>query len=65
MKRPPTLKKGDQIGLVAPARKIVKSEIANAISIIERQGFRVKYTDELFAEYHQFAGNDVIKSNLF
>jgi muramoyltetrapeptide carboxypeptidase len=58
VERPPLLKKGDTIGLVAPARKIVINEIAEAISTIKKHGFKVKYSDELFAEWHQFAGSD-------
>lgn len=65
MKRPPSLKKGDIIGLVAPARKINLLEINEAISFIEKQGFNVKYTDELFAEYHQFAGGDETRTAYF
>ncbi len=65
MKRPLAIKKGDQIGLVAPARKIRKQEILDAISIIEGNGYVVGYTDELFADYHQFAGNDNIRTNYF
>jgi len=65
VKRPAAIKKGDQIGLFAPARKIQKDEILGAIKIIENQGYVVGYTDELFADYHQFAGNDDLRANYF
>lgn len=62
MKRPPSLNTGDRIGLVAPARKIQKNEILNAISIFENRGFEVVYSEELFAEQNQFAGTDRVRA---
>lgn len=58
MKRPPSLKKGDTIGMVAPARKITFREIEKAISLIKSVGFQVVFHDELFAVQNQYAGND-------
>jgi muramoyltetrapeptide carboxypeptidase len=55
---PPFLKKGDKIGIVASARKINREEITYSLDIINKHGFESVFTDSLFAEYNQFAGND-------
>lgn len=65
MKRPHTLKRGDKIGLVAPARKMTENELSYAISIINDQGFEVKYTDALFSVDNQFAGDDETRAAYF
>lgn len=65
MKRSPSLRKGDKIGLVAPARKINKDEITDAIRIIEKQGFAVEYNEKLFSAFNQFAGDDQVRTEYF
>ncbi len=55
---PPYLKRGDKIGIVAPARKISPSDIATAIEWFEKQGWEVMYNDNLFDEYYQLSGTD-------
>jgi len=55
---PPFLKKGDAVGLVAPARKIGEPELAEAVEIIEKKGFMVMKSPHLFASENQFAGTD-------
>mgnify|MGYP001815319093 CR=1 FL=1 len=62
MLKPPSLIKGDKIGLVAPARKIKLNEIFKAINMIERQGFAPVYDEELFAVENQFAGDDQLRA---
>ncbi len=52
---PPSLKKGDTIGLVAPARKISEQELK---AIIENRGYKVMKGKYLFASENQFAGSD-------
>ena len=64
MKTPQYLKKGSKIALVAPARKIGREEIAAAVKWIEENGFVAVYDDRLFAEYHQFAGDDDFRANV-
>lgn len=54
--QPPYLKKGDKIGIVAPARKISESEIKPAVEILESWGLQVVLSKNLFNSYHQFAG---------
>ncbi len=63
MIKPPSLIKGDKIGLVAPARKIKPEEVEKAIHIIESQGFIPVYKNDLFATDNQFAGNDTIRAS--
>lgn len=62
---PPFLTIGDTIALAAPARKISKEEIFPAEQWLKSVGFNVFYDDRLFAEDHQFAGNDVLRANYF
>ena len=64
MKTPPYLKKGSKIALVAPARKISRNEIAAAVSWIEEKGFTAVFDNRLFAEYHQFAGDDDFRATV-
>jgi len=65
VKHPPKLNKGDKIGIVAPARKVVLSELEAAFTIIEQGGFKVIYDKELLASDNQFAGNDATRAAYF
>lgn len=65
MKRPPSLKNGDKIGIVAPARKVSFEELQPAISMINDFGFKVVYDDNLFDVDRQFAGDDEIRRGIF
>jgi len=58
MIQPPLLKKGDKIGVIAPARKIAKEEIQNAIDLFTRWGLEVVLSKNLFRIDNQFAGTD-------
>lgn len=62
---PPYLTEGDTVALAAPARKISKSEILPAENWLKKNGFNVFYDDRLFAEDHQFAGNDALRAEYF
>ena len=55
---PPKVKKGDKIGIIAPARKIEISEIDAAIKVFERWGLEVELGKNIFKENKQFAGTD-------
>jgi len=55
---PTYLKKGDKIGIVAPARKIYKNEIEASLTIFERWGLEVELGKNIFAQDRQFAGTD-------
>ncbi len=63
MVKPPSLIKGDKIGLIAPARKITFEEIGRAIEIIKSWDFIPVFNESLFAIYHQFAGNDQLRAS--
>ncbi len=58
MKRPPFLKKGSRIGLVAPARKITLNELKPAISIMEGWGLEVVEGKNLYNDQDQYSGSD-------
>ena len=62
---PPYLIIGDTIALAAPARKISKTEILPAEKWLVSAGFNVFYDDRLFAEDHQFAGDDACRAQYF
>jgi len=55
---PPYLKRGDKIGIVAPARKISKEEIQFAIDTFEKWGLKVVFGKNLFRNENQYSGSD-------
>lgn len=55
---PPDLKKGDKIGIVAPARKISREELDFSIKIFKSWGLEVILGKNLFNAYNQFSGTD-------
>ncbi len=55
---PESLKIGDKIGFVAPARKIELQEIEASISVFESWGLKVECGKSLFQQDRQFAGTD-------
>ena len=55
---PPRLRKGDYIGIIAPARKVSKEEIHLFIEQIESWGLKWKAGRNLFGGYNQFSGTD-------
>tara|TARA_B100000809_G_scaffold246950_1_gene275457 strand:- start:91 stop:990 length:900 start_codon:yes stop_codon:yes gene_type:complete len=59
MIRPPSLKIGDKIAFIAPARKITKQELVIAEEILEDWGLEVFYPEGLFLKSNQFAGSDL------
>lgn len=58
MTRPPYLKKGDRIGIVACARKISKEELQAAVDMLSSWGLEVVLGKNLFKQEHQFSGTD-------
>lgn len=55
---PPALKKGDKIGIVAPAGKINKESIVPALNKFHEWGLEIELGKNIFKEHHQFAGTD-------
>ena len=56
--RPPDLKPGDSVGIVAPARKVSKKEMAPAINILKQWGYEVVEGKYLYGRYNQFSGTN-------
>lgn len=59
---PPYLKSGDTIAIAAPARKISQEELAPAVAMLEKAGFNIYYDNRLFAQHHQFAGDETVRA---
>lgn len=55
---PPYLKKGDRIGIVAPARKVSSEEMAFAFDQIKSWGFEPVPAPHLYHQSNQFSGTD-------
>ncbi|MBI3502616.1 MAG: LD-carboxypeptidase [Bacteroidetes bacterium] len=58
MSAPPFLKRGDKIGIVAPARKISKEEIQLGIDTFEKWGLKIELGKNIFGNENQFSGRD-------
>lgn len=56
--QPPYLKKGDKIGIVAPARKVSPEEMANAIKAFNEWGLEVVLGKNLYGHDNQYSGTD-------
>lgn len=63
MYQPAPLKTGDHIGLVCMARKISREEIAFAVELIERRGFKAVIGESVGASLNQYAGDDTLRRN--
>ncbi|HBS86710.1 MAG: LD-carboxypeptidase [Bacteroidetes bacterium GWF2_38_335] len=58
---PNFLKKGDTIGIVAPARKISSIELKPAADKLKKWGLNVVFAKNINKSFHQFAGNDEVR----
>ncbi len=58
MKVPPSLKAGDRVGVVSPARKISAGEMEPALEDLRSWGYEVVLGEAVFASNHQYAGTD-------
>jgi len=56
--RPPDLKPGDRIGILAPARKVSKEEMIPAITILKQWGYEVLEAKHLYGSSDQYSGTD-------
>lgn len=56
--QPNTLKKGDAIGIVAPASPFDRSRFEKGAQLIAARGFNPVFTDDLFHTNGYFAGSD-------
>lgn len=55
---PPRLKKGDKIAIVAPARKIPRKDLEDAVKAFESWGLVPVFGKNLFKEDNQYSGTD-------
>lgn len=55
---PPYLKKGDKVGIIAPARKIKQEEVQDFTRLLESWGLKWKYGKYLFGASNQYSGTD-------
>ncbi len=60
---PPSLKKGDTIGIVAPAGRIDKNIVEQAAKRIETFGYKVKFADHLNLHHYNFSSSDENRKN--
>lgn len=65
MRRPPYLKKGDKIALVAPARKITEQELSPAVQLLQDWGLEPVIGKHCLGEFNQFSGNDAQRTSDF
>jgi len=56
VKKPPALKKGDTIGIMAPSSRVDRDVVAKAVAKFEDLGFRVHVHPQTFARHGQSAG---------
>lgn len=55
---PASLKKGDLIAIVAPAKAIEREHVLFAQSFFEKEGFRVEIGENCLGEHHYFSGDE-------
>lgn len=60
---PPRLKQGDRVMLISSARKVLPEEVNSAVEVLKSWGLIVEFGDNLFAQFNQFAGNDLQRTN--
>ena len=58
MKHPKYLEQGDEVRIIASARKIKEAEVEYSRKVFESWGLKVTYGQHLFATDHQFAGTE-------
>lgn len=56
--KPPRLKQGDTIGLIAPGSYISEDELKDSIENLEKLGYKVAYTEKILAKTGYLAGDD-------
>lgn len=60
--KPPALKPGDTIGVMAPSSFVERGDIERATAIVESKGFKVFVHPQTFERHHQWAGNELQKT---
>ncbi len=62
--RPPRLKPGDTIGIVAPAGAFDREIFRQGLNILESMGFQTRVPDEVYDKSGYLAGSDVQRARL-
>lgn len=60
---PSRLKAGDKVIIISSARKVLAEEVNAAVEVLKSWGLLVEFGDNLFAEFNQFAGSDLQRTN--
>lgn len=63
MRKPPFLKSGDTVYIVAPARYTQTEVIATAVGFFEAASLKVQFSEIIFERFGQFAGNKQARLN--
>jgi muramoyltetrapeptide carboxypeptidase len=63
MINPSYLKKGDCVGIVAPAGKVSREQIMPAMDMLHSWGLEIELGKNLFKEYHSFSGTDAERAS--
>lgn len=58
---PPNLKKGDKVAITCPAKKLPQP-MTDAVKLLESWGLEVVLGETITASYHQFAGDDELRT---
>jgi muramoyltetrapeptide carboxypeptidase len=56
--KPARLREGDTIGLITPSRYLTEEKLRESVENLAKQGFRVKYTENMLVKKGYLAGTD-------
>lgn len=56
--KPPVLKKGDRVGIVAPAGPVASEMLTSGINMLKESGLKVSYADDIITQENYLAGSD-------
>ncbi|MBL7925677.1 MAG: LD-carboxypeptidase [Bacteroidia bacterium] len=62
MIQPDYLQPGDKIMVIAPARKVIQTELEPGVNLLRKHGFEVILAQNVYAENNQFAGTDNLRA---
>lgn len=65
MQRPPFLQPGDSVAVVATARKVDREAMEEGLRLLKSWDLKIVLGEHLFAEHHQFAGDDRARARDF
>ena len=62
-KKPARLKKGDTIGIVAPAWSLEPWNFRRGVDMLRKLGYKVKYDRKVYNQFWSMAGFDIVRAN--